>query len=156
MSAGCRRPPPGLWDATTVPRPFLLLPARRMIQSRNAEPCRKGVAELCGPRDEDPAMITSASSASKQAIWHVARSTDNSRCLWPGTTRTDHPQFALLCSARTLLIAATRRRSRSIRRTVHCVIDALSHRSPHGNVPAGHGPGSCIIGGPRAGGAIFG
>ena len=158
MNSGCNRcrPRPGVWDATTVPRSWLLLPARRLIQSRNAQPCRKRVAELCGPRDENPAMITSASSSSKQVIGRVVWCTDNSRCLWPGTTRTDHPKFALLCTARTLRIAATRRQSKPIRRAVHCVIDALTHRLSHGNVSVGHRPGSCIIGGPGTGRAIGG
>ncbi len=43
-----------------------LLPARLLMEPRNAAPCRKCVAELCAaPRDQKPTMKTSASSVSE-------------------------------------------------------------------------------------------
>ena len=93
MSADCDRHLMDLiLDGDDDSKDIGLLLTCRLRESRHAEQCGRCVTELCGPRDENPTIITSASSGPEQTIRHVVWSADNSRCLWPSTIRTDNPQ----------------------------------------------------------------
>lgn len=140
-------------DGDDDSKDIALLLACHLPESRHAEPCGRCVTELCGPRDENPTIITSASSGPEQTMRHVVRSADNSRCLWPSTIRTDNPQVVVVHGTHSpncghLKTPRVATKHCSLRDTVHCVADDPTYCPPHGNVPASHRPGACIVGRP--------